>query len=226
MKRMIGFLLSLVLLLAAVPVSAATLQETDTRSLHDTVTAVPDALTDTGFIFYPGAFVDYRSYNDMLEKLAENGILAVSTEFPFDFAMTDPIACYRVMEQHPEIEHWFIGGHSQGGAAATMNVAIDWTRFDGVILFGSFSMFNMNLRGVPTLSIYGSEDGVLVKPMYNLFKFNIAKDLDEHVIEGGNHAQFGDYGNQFLDGTATISGEEQVDETVSAIVAFIDRVEA
>ena len=42
-------------------------------------------------------------------------------------------------------------------------------------------------------------------------------------IEGGNHAQFGNYGPQEGDLPATISAEEQQAQTVEAISDFIAR---
>jgi hypothetical protein len=41
------------------------------------------------------------------------------------------------------------------------------------------------------------------------------------VINGGNHAQFGNYGPQKGDGTATVSREEQQAETARLILDFI-----
>lgn len=41
------------------------------------------------------------------------------------------------------------------------------------------------------------------------------------MIEDGNHAQFGNYGRQFGDPDATISADEQQDEAVDAIAAFV-----
>ena len=48
-------------------------------------------------------------------------------------------------------------------------------------------------------------------------------DYTENVveIEGGNHAQFGNYGPQKEDMPATISAEEQQAQTVEAISDFI-----
>lgn len=40
------------------------------------------------------------------------------------------------------------------------------------------------------------------------------------VVEGGNHAYFGNYGEQEGDGTATISREQQQEEAVNAIEAL------
>jgi len=44
--------------------------------------------------------------------------------------------------------------------------------------------------------------------------------FQETVIEGGNHAQFGNYGVQKGDGKATVTAEEQQDRAIQAISAF------
>lgn len=43
------------------------------------------------------------------------------------------------------------------------------------------------------------------------------------VIEGGNHAQFGNYGKQKGDSDAMISSEEQQDMAVEAIKEFLTK---
>ena len=55
------------------------------------------------------------------------------------------------------------------------------------------------------LSIYGSEDGVLSFDKYKESIVNLPLGFVEQVIEGGNHAQFGDYGAQKGDNKASIS---------------------
>jgi Alpha/beta hydrolase family len=42
-------------------------------------------------------------------------------------------------------------------------------------------------------------------------------------IEGGNHAQFGYYGYQLLDGRATITREAQQSATLAALLAVLSR---
>ena len=48
-------------------------------------------------------------------------------------------------------------------------------------------------------------------------------DYTENIveIEGGNHAQFGNYGPQKGDPPAAISAQEQQAQTVAAIEAFL-----
>ena len=60
----------------------------------------------------------------------------------------------------------------------------------------------------------GSNDGVINRE-------KLAAVPDVITIEGGNHAQFGNYGLQQGDGTATISAESQQSETVAQILQFI-----
>ena len=41
------------------------------------------------------------------------------------------------------------------------------------------------------------------------------------MIDGGNHALFGNYGEQKGDGQAQISGEEQQEQVVRAVREFV-----
>jgi hypothetical protein len=43
----------------------------------------------------------------------------------------------------------------------------------------------------------------------------------EYVIQGGNHAQFGDYGEQKGDGTAAISAQEQQRQAVNKCLSLV-----
>ena len=74
---------------------------------------------------------------------------------------------------------------------------------------------------IPVLSIYGSEDKVLNMEQYNKSQEFIKNNFTETIINGGNHAQFGYYGNQSGDGTANISSAEQQNICVENILQFI-----
>jgi hypothetical protein len=64
---------------------------------------------------------------------------------------------------------------------------------------------------------------VLDTENYRVYTSNLPTDFTEVVIDGGNHAGFGDYGQQKGDGNATISHEEQWNITVNAIINFLNR---
>lgn len=63
-----------------------------------------------------------------------------------------------------------------------------------------------------------------IKDGYQLFFLVIRKERedDEYCIDGGNHAQFGDYGEQTGDGKSGISSQEQQKQTIEEIVRFLE----
>ena len=63
------------------------------------------------------------------------------------------------------------------------------------------------------LSVRGSEDGVLDLSRVAEGARYAPRDCREYVIEGGNHAGFGNYGAQRGDGIAAVSPEEQQRQT-------------
>ena len=91
----------------------------------------------------------------------------------------------------------------------------------GVILLASYSTADLTQLGIPVLSIYGSEDHVLNMEKLAEYRPMLPEDHLEVIIEGGNHAQFGNYGEQAGDGTGTISSADQQKMTVEEIKQFI-----
>ena len=65
---------------------------------------------------------------------------------------------------------------------------------------------DLSATGLKGLSTYGSNDLVLDRENLNATLALLPPGTTVQVIEGGNHAQFGNYGPQPGDGTATISG--------------------
>ena len=63
---------------------------------------------------------------------------------------------------------------------------------------------------------------MLNKDEYNKSISNFPNNYEEIVIEGGNHSNFGDYGQQRGDGEASISNNEQISITKNAVINFIN----
>ena len=104
---------------------------------------------------------------------------------------------------------------------AASYVSKNTDKFDGLILLASYSAADLGDSGVKVASIYGSLDGVMNTEKYDEYKSNLPADLEESVIEGGNHAGFGMYGEQKNDGAATITSAEQIGVTADIIAAFV-----
>lgn len=168
-------------------------------------------------VFYPGAKVEETAYALLLGRLAEKGIDVCLVKMPFHLAIFGMNAAERVMKEHP-CDRWYIGGHSLGGAMAA--AFAEKHDLDGVILLAAYPIGPVEES---MLLLYGSEDGVL-----NRERLSAAEEfgsVEEHVLDGGNHAQFGNYGPQKGDGIPAITAEEQQDETVRLIVEWMEHTE-
>lgn len=176
----------------------------------------------TAVIYYPGGKVDARAYAPTMRSLAEAGYLTVIVPMPLNLAFTGINKAEEVMAAYPEIETWVLSGHSLGGAMAANYVYAHPDQLDGLILYASYPAENNSLAGaeLPVLSIYGTEDGGIDKLRTSARL--LPPDAKVVVIEGGNHAQFGYYGLQDGDGTATISRTEQQAQSLEATLNWLE----
>ncbi len=177
---------------------------------------------DTGFIFYPGGKVESTSYEALIYDLASKGILCILIDMPFNLAVFGINKADDVFDYYPNIDKWYIGGHSLGGSMAASYLDKNSSRFNGLILLGSYSTYDLTDNNIEVLSIYGSFDNVLNKDKYNENKDNLPDGYKEVIIEGGCHAYFGMYGNQKGDGTPTITAFEQISLTSDYIFDFVN----
>jgi len=193
--------------------ATALLNNASIRQAGNLTILAPDAASDTGtgLIFYPGGKVEETAYLPLLNRLREQGVTVVLVKMPFNLAVFHINAADAVYDAVPGVSRWFIGGHSLGGAMASSYVEGNEDKLSGLILLGAYPV---NESAIPTLCIYGSEDIMLDKT-------KLAGVDNVLKIEGGNHAQFGNYGVQEGDGTAAISREEQQDIAAEAMLAFL-----
>ncbi len=176
---------------------------------------------DKALIFYPGAKVEYIAYLPLLYQLAENGIDVFMIDMPLNFAIFGMNKASDILKQY-QYEHYYLAGHSLGGAMIANYCATSSYQFDGLVLLAAYPTKDLSEKDMWVLTIYGSEDKVV-----NLTKIEEGGKLmplnyQEVVIEGANHAQFGNYGIQKGDGTAAITAEEQQKITTSKILEMIN----
>lgn len=168
--------------------------------------------SDTGIIFYPGAKIEYTSYLPILNQLKENGYTCILVKMPFNFAFFNPNVADKIIEENTNIKNWYISGHSLGGAMASYYSSKNLYKINGTILLGAYIYGDIPLE--KSLVIYGSNDLILNKD-------KLKNNKNEIIIDGGNHSQFGNYGEQKGDGNATISSETQQTLTIDLIDNFI-----
>ena len=176
----------------------------------------------TGFIFYPGGLVDARAYAPMAHDIAAQGYLVVIVPMPLNMAFFDANRASDVIAKYPSIKRWAIGGHSLGGVAAAMFVKSHPGATQGIAFWASYPADSMVDSRVTALSIYGTNDGAVDQLVRAR---NLMPALTKWVvIEGGNHGQFGWYGLQSGDGTATISRETQQEQIVNATIELLNQL--
>ncbi len=202
----------------------------DALESSDTVTvSYPDKATIVfapenpkgGIIFYPGGKVEYTAYAPLLYKLSEHGYLCVLLRMPCNLAVFDANAADGIIEQFPEIDSWYMSGHSLGGAMASGYIAKNVKDFDGLILFAAYSTADLSDSGLTVISLYGTEDQVLNRIKYEENLQNLPSDYSEFVIDGGCHAFFGCYGPQEGDGSPAITNAEQIESSVDYITSIL-----
>ena len=176
---------------------------------------------DTALIFYPGAKVEDLAYASLLKQLAVDGIDCYLVHMPGNLAFMGMNRADKIMETY-SYDHWYLAGHSLGGAMAAVYADKNSEKLDGLIFLAAYSTKDLSDTDLKVLSIYGSNDGVV-----NMDKVTEGRKLmpsvyEEFCIQGGNHAGYGDYGAQKGDGEADISAKEQQEETAEKIVEFCE----
>jgi pimeloyl-ACP methyl ester carboxylesterase len=181
----------------------------------------------TGLIFYPGARVDPRSYAPAAHAIAQQGYLVVIVPMPLNLAFFGTNRVDNVIAAFPDVQHWAIGGHSLGGAFAASYVASHPDRGQGLVLWAAYPPSSADLSNTNTATsvILGSNDGVINQENLEASHTLLPRDTQWIVIEGGNHAQFGAYGPQPGDNSATISPEQQQQQIVDATVTVLQQIE-
>lgn len=196
-------------------VAVAAMQSESVAQFDDIlIISSPDTKSSSAVIFYPGAKVEYFAYLPLMEKIKDStGLTCILVKMPFNMAIFDPNAAGKIINQFPDIESWYIAGHSMGGAMASDYASKHQDKIKGLILLGAYIYGDYPEEN--SLTIYGSFNTSVAE------KINYTENIV--VIEGGNHAQFGNYGKQKGDLDATISSEEQQSIAAYAIKEFLAR---
>lgn len=191
------------------------------------VTEMPEGLyldgpgNETALISYPGAKVEYTAYLPLLSELADQGIDCFLIKMPCNLAIFGQNKAKKIMDSY-EYDHWYLSGHSLGGAMAASYASGYLESLNGLVLLAAYPTKSLKSDSFSVLSLYGSEDGVLNMEKVEEGKAYMPVDYAEVCIEGGNHAQFGNYGEQKGDHAADISREEQQAQTVEAILKMME----
>lgn len=185
------------------------------------ITAFAPKNPKSGLIFYQGARVDAKAYAPLMRQLAEKGILTVLIDSPFNLAFFGMDAPDGIQMKFPQVENWYIGGHSMGAEVAGEYLNEHLDEYKGLIMFAGFVTNDFSKTDISVLSIYGENDGVLTGGAYDECLSHLPEGYTEIVINGGNHSGFAYYGPQKGDNEAKISKDEQIAFTADCVADFV-----
>lgn len=167
----------------------------------------------TGLVFIPGAKVEPIAYAGVLsEVVSASGITVLITEPTLNLALVDQRPLDAFTSAAPEVTQWAVGGHSLGGVRACF--LAETPEVVALLLFGSFCANDLSDRTFAVLSLEGENDELTTQQQIEDALGLLPEGTVRVMIEGANHASFGDYGPQPGDGPL-----ETDRETVRAVIA-------
>lgn len=180
----------------------------------------------TGFIFYPGGRINPISYAPYAHEIAAQGYLVVIVPMPLNLAVFGINEANNVIAAYPNLTHWAIGGHSLGGTMAAQYIQDNPGKVQGLALWTSYPPSGVNLSNsnISVVTIHGTNDGLVSSQQITDSLKQLPPDTVRVEIDGGNHAQFGWYGPQSGDNSASISREQQQNITVNATVQMLSKL--
>lgn len=190
------------------------------------ITYAPTGTEPTiGLVLYTGGKVPPAAYAPAARAIAEAGYLVAIVPAPFNLAILGVDAAQGVIDDHPEITAWAVGGHSLGGAAAALFIDSHPGIADGLVLWASYSSADLDDDGILVSSSYGSLDSGVATFTATGNVARLGPAVVFTVIDGGNHEQMDWYTGQPDDPPATITREAQQARIVAATIELLSALE-
>jgi pimeloyl-ACP methyl ester carboxylesterase len=171
--------------------------------------------------FYPGARVDPLAYAPVLAPVAEAGYLVVLLKVPSGIALLGKDRALEAKRGHPHLP-LVVGGHSLGGVAAA---EVAFREKLPLLLFAGYPEGDLSEARIPTLALYGTEDGLLPPEEARQKAKRLPQGARVVFIEGLNHAGFGAYGGQRGDKPAKRPREELWEEIRQEVLLFLESLD-
>ncbi|WP_433700675.1 alpha/beta hydrolase [Nocardiopsis sp. CA-288880] len=197
------------------------------RNTGDAVVVAParDG-TATGVVFYPGARVEAEAYvASWVPVVADTGATVVIPRMRLNMAVFDVNRADSAVSAVPDVDTWYVGGHSLGGAMAASYAGGDPAPgVEGLILWASYATESAGLADrddLRVLAVAGGRDALTSPEEFEENARHLPGSAETVSVEGMNHAQFGSYGPQDGDNEAALSDGRARAELAGVTGAFL-----
>lgn len=177
----------------------------------------------TGVIFFPGGAVVPQAYAPLAQELARAGIYAAVLNGPDG----TQVSAVTGAPDNAGIADWALAGHSLGGVVAVKHILANPGTIAGLGLLGSFpdTTDDLSDTDIPAVTVFATND-LITTPAEVLGAIErMPADTVYAKIRGGNHAQFGFYGQSPQDGDPDATAEKQLELSAAALRHLVNRIE-
>lgn len=176
-----------------------------------------------GFIIFTGAKMDEKSYAYIAELLHKEGHTVVLPKFMFHMSSTGTNRGIEIMESNPEIEKWFLIGHSIGGMPISRIAVQKPANLQGLAFLASYVSTDLSELDVSAIHIMASNDNFYSEKQRAEERLDyLPKNSTVITIEGASHQGFGAYDSWGDRGGATLPWKEQQKQAVRMMLDFFD----
>jgi hypothetical protein len=176
-----------------------------------------------GFIIFSGAKADERSYSYIAKLLHDEGHTVTIPKAPFHLSAFGIGHGFEIMENNPQVEKWILVGHSLGGVPVSRIAAKQPDKLLGIALLATMASADLSALDISAIRITAENDKIMSSKRMDPYLGNLPGNSLDIELKGANHQGFAAY-NSFMsrDGKATMTWQEQNEETVRLILDFFD----
>ncbi|WP_371189376.1 alpha/beta hydrolase [Thalassotalea maritima] len=184
----------------------------------------PQLRTHVGLIIYPGGKTSADTFAPLAHNFAIHGLFVAVVPMPLNTAFLGINKANDVIEQHPEIDTWFIAGHSLGGVAAAEYAKSANDKLAGLMFWASYPGSDISHLTLPVLSIVADKDLQSTPVKIASHQEKMPERTEFSYIEGGNHWHFAHFADTLNEQHDLISRTEQQNLVLRHTLDFVSKV--
>jgi len=186
---------------------------------------LPKEAKNIAILFYPENLVEAEAYAPLCFKLANEGYGVVLIKPFLNISFFSNINAFKRLKSEKGVIHWVVIGHGSGGKVSSFLARKFPQKIKGIVFLASYPIFDISNYDIKSLVIYAEFDTIVNYEQIMKHFDEFPKDCEFFKIAGGNHSQFGYFGEIFGDGESLITKEKQQEILIEKIKEFLDSIQ-